>query len=252
MTDLHTHILPGIDDGAKNVEIAMELFKREKAQGVKRIVCTPHFKEDRITVTDFLNNRLESKKLLEEAMIDQGITSTFKLGAEVYLTERTPDVDLLPLRIEGTDYLLVEFPIRYSEKGLLELLYGVQLQGVIPIVAHIERYPFAVENVAFFIELIQMGCVIQVNASTLLCNNKSVEWVFAFIKCGLIHIVSSDAHSLEHRAPHMDEAVQVLMKKCGRNCYKKMEERANCIYQGEVVTIDEMCRPKKVFGKWWG
>lgn len=251
MTDLHTHILPGIDDGAKSVDVAIKLLELERRQGVKQIVCTPHFREDRISVDEFLNRRMVSKRLLEKEMERQGIACGIKLGAEVYLTEGTPDLDISPLTIEGTNYLLVEFPISYSATGLLEILYEVLLQGVIPIIAHIERYPFAAENVAFLEELIQMGCVIQVNAATLLSHNKQVGWVFPFIKCGLIHILSSDTHSLENRAPHMDEAVQVLMKKCGIDCYKKMEVRANDIYHGEVITFGRRGRPKKLLGKWW-
>lgn len=252
MVDLHSHILPGIDDGAKDVDVAIELLKMARVQGIDKIVCTPHYDAQKGSVPSFLRYRLKSSKLLRREMKQQEILCELKMGAEVYLTEEASCVDLLPLRIEGTDYLLVEFPVIASGNGLLELLYEVQLQGVIPIIAHIERYPFAAENPEFILELIRMGCVIQVNATTILRKDKYARWILPFIKCGLIQIVASDVHSIKNRPCKMDKATKRIRKKCGKAVCGRMEQMASRIYHGELVETNEIKVPRKILGSWRG
>ena len=114
MVDLHCHILPGIDDGAKTTDISLEMLRLQKEQDVKKIAFTPHLKLDETTYEDFLKSREGSRKTLfslpEYKEITDGLE--IKTGAEVYFSLGILNYDLEPLCYEGTDYILIELPVK--------------------------------------------------------------------------------------------------------------------------------------------
>ena len=155
LVDLHCHILPGIDDGARDLNISMALLRKEIQDGVAGIVFTPHFHYERISVEDFAAKRRAAFLQVAKAAKETGLPLAAKLGAEVYFTTALPSLDLRALAFAKSNYILIEFPTTCHPAGIDETLYAVRQRGYTPILAHVERYPFVTEDPA--VQLGQRG-----------------------------------------------------------------------------------------------
>ena len=141
MTDLHCHILPGIDDGAKDTAVSLELLRREYEDGVRNIAFTSHFNSERTTVEAFTAKRQAAFEQLTAALEGQPMQFDFKLGAEVFFSPGLCELDTRALCMGDTAYLLLEFPTTHKPHFIRQTLYQLQQQGIVPLIAHIERYP---------------------------------------------------------------------------------------------------------------
>ena len=242
MTDFHCHILPGIDDGARDVETSLALLEMEKAQGVDRIVFTPHFRCDDCTLEEFLEARDQAYKLLLESMPDDlKEWFTFKLGAEVYFSPTLSKIDLSKLCFEGTSYMLVELPFTSDIRPafLDEILYTISSRGITPIIAHVERYPYILSDPTQIYDWVMAGYLVQTNAKTVVSGDKMIKKLLAW---GLVQLVSSDTHSLHRRPPMMAEAFERLEE--------DIKQNGDDVFENYEINIGEPHYPKKVLG-WW-
>ena len=143
MIDLHTHCLPRIDDGAKNVDESLMMLKDSFSQGIKKCVATPHFQlEDSESIPAFLEKRQKAYELLmlEMEKTDDSYPEIL-LGAEVYLNcDISVYDDIKKLCIGKTDYMLVEFPRNYINPQIHLLVRALLKKGIKPVIAHIDRY----------------------------------------------------------------------------------------------------------------
>ena len=140
MIDFHSHIIPGIDDGAKSPEESLLILKTLWRQGVRTVVATPHYYKQNESVSDFIGRRSEAFEQLKKVSDGEEIPEII-LGAEVLFTPSLEEDDLSPLYIQGTDYLLLEMPYRYFDGATLRAVENLILRkGFSPIMAHIERY----------------------------------------------------------------------------------------------------------------
>lgn len=112
MTDLHTHILPGVDDGAKNLDMSLALLRAQRADGVTRIALTPHFRFEQ-TIEEFLRRRDEAMTLLTQAL----------KAEEIFYSSQLAETDPRPLCLAGTPLLLIEFPPAYLPQGTGDVLH---------------------------------------------------------------------------------------------------------------------------------
>ncbi len=210
MIDLHTHILPNIDDGAKSVEGASAMLRAELAQGVDTLVLTPHYYGKSHSPAQFLSRRQEAFSKLREC-IPEGMQ--IRLGAEVHFTGvNMPDFDeLTKLAIEGTRYILLELPFteRWSNGLLGALRDFVYETGYAPIIAHVERYAEVWKTPSLVNILIEAGCLIQVNAGSFL-RGKDSRLPYALLKRGLVHCIATDCHDMGVRAPNGQEAKEAV------------------------------------------
>ena len=247
MIDIHTHILPGLDDGAQDSQISCAMLRAEVAQGIHTIVFTPHY-YGRISPAQFIQKRQNALGQLQE-LLPEGIT--VRLGAEVYFTGvNVPDFDgLCSLAIEGTKYILIEFPFMLSwTSELLEKLSDfINDTGYTPIIAHVERYHEVMKNPALVTEFIQMGCLIQVNARAFFSKYER-KFAFALLKHGLVHCIASDAHDIALRAPDMEQAKQAIEKAGYGNAWKQTQECMRSILADEKI----ICHATKKLKKLWG
>jgi protein-tyrosine phosphatase len=140
--DFHSHVLPGIDDGSKNVEMSLKMLRMLAKQGISHVVATPHFYPQYDTPERFLRRRAESEKILRDAMANESGLPTLSIGAEVYYFSGMSDSDAIrELTIDKNRCTLIEMPsmpwteVMYRE---LEALYVKR--GLIPVVAHVDRY----------------------------------------------------------------------------------------------------------------
>ena len=133
MTDLHCHILPGIDDGAKDVSVSLELLHKEYEDGVRNIAFTSHFNSERTTVEAFLEKRAAAYARLTEALKEEPMDVRFKLGSEVYVSPKLCELDAKALCMGDTAYMLIEFPTTHKPHFIRQTLYALQEQGILPL-----------------------------------------------------------------------------------------------------------------------
>ena len=251
MIDIHTHILPHIDDGAKDTETAKAMLQAELKQGVNTVVFTPHYYSRSNNPTRFLLQRKEAFEHMKPHLPD-GLT--YRLGAEVHFTGHgiTNYEELSKLAIEGTKYIIFELPfaVRWSD-GLLDEIYEFTSEtGYTPIIAHIERYKDVLDRPALVTEFLEMGCLLQVNAQAFF-NKMTKNFAFALLKHGYVHCIGTDAHDMQMRTPELLEAKE-LIKNAG---YAEEWERAQAI-MGHILADEKVSVPvdgpiKKFLGKYF-
>ena len=232
ITDLHCHILPGIDDGASSVEEAEKLLLDQAAQGVRQITFTPHFYAEKNTVDSFLSQRGAALDKIKEICTQNGIS--YSIGAEVYMSMRLLDMDIDLLRLENTDYMLLEWRFDCYPLWGKEIIKKCMSLGIRPIFAHIERYDYFWNDTARLSEYIDKGALCQINAETLL-NKKLKKRAYHLIKRGYVHIVSSDCHNIDKRPPKLGEAYGDIVKKLGQSKAEKLLDNANKVFNGNNV-----------------
>lgn len=251
MIDLHCHILPGIDDGAKTLDDSLALIAAEQRQNVDSIVFTPHFNIERVSIEDFCKARNHSMNLLtsSQEFIDFGMS--VKTGAEVYFSMRLMSVDIEPLCFDGTDYILIELPVNERPYGLTNTLTDIINRGYTPILAHVERYPYFTSDPTMLYDLVMKGCLAQVNASTILRNSKFSSLALKYIKWEMVHIVCSDCHSIKNRPPNTKKAFSYIEKKLGSQYTNWLIKNSKDIFNGKYVDIPVIKKPKKILGIWF-
>ncbi len=247
LVDLHCHILPGVDDGAKNIDVTAELLRQEIRGGVSGIMLTPHFYYERDKLESFALRREEAYRTVQAAIQNYGFNITCKLGAEVYFSTALPSLDLDVLAFEGTNYILIELPTNYHPGGIDEVLYDIQCAGYAPIIAHVERYSYVAENPVLLYEWVNNGALAHINASPLLRAGKTARLVKKYIDWGLVHFICSDAHSPDRRPANLSGAFKALPDSIAES----MQETAEAIFDGEDPFVPEPHRPRKIFGKWF-
>ncbi len=251
MIDLHCHILPGIDDGAKNVEDSLTLLREEKRQHISSIVFTPHFNFERISLDEFVQARKRSFELLSSSPEFQQLEISAKLGAEVYFSVKLNEYDLDPLCFEGTKYILIELSTGTRPYGLTHTMTDLLNRGYIPILAHVERYPYFADNPVELYNLVMKGCVAQVNAGAIIGKNEpSGGMAMKYLKWEIAQLISSDAHSMQKRPPRFAEAVSVIRKKLGDDYAEWVNKNSGDVFKGRYVDVPVLKKPKKILGKW--
>ena len=223
IADFHTHILPGMDDGAGSVEVSIKMLEKEIEQNIRRVVATPHFWAEVEEPERFLNRRKESvQKFLNKKT---GDFPRIYLGAEVrFFYGMGKSKELKKLCIDGTNYIMVEMPFcRWNEYEIDDLLSIKKTLGLNPILAHIERY-IGFQPRGYLSRLIDNEILIQSNSS-FLSDGRTKSKALRMLKRGEIHLMGSDAHDMEIRIPNMQLGISVI----GEENLILMEEMSNLI-----------------------
>jgi protein-tyrosine phosphatase len=252
LIDVHTHILPRIDDGAKTKEVSFGMLQREKEQGVRTVVATPHYYGRRHSPESFLEKRQNSFNLIKEKAEELGIE--LRLGTEVYFTEDgvVSNRALAKLAIEGTKYILIELP--WNEKwtdGLWRKLDSFMAEtGITPIIAHVERYAEIRKTPVYLSLLADIGCLIQVNTGAFLEENVA-GMTKMMLKKGLVHCLGTDAHNLEDREPNYKET-EALFEKLGEmESFRAIQKNMQTILNGERVKVPPYQGLKRFLKKYY-
>ncbi|MCH5297338.1 MAG: hypothetical protein J1E85_06695 [Ruminococcus sp.] len=235
--DMHSHILPEFDDGAKSVEEALSLISVLKKQGVKNICLTPHFYTHEMSVEDFVKIRREAfEKFKPYIPKDVNIV----LGTEVYVTRYLfGNNDLSELSYGNSRYILTEFGYnsRFSENTMNKFYSFINEHNLIPVIPHVERYQTLIDNPSIISELKDMGVVIQTNISNYAKKAPMFKRrkMLKLISKGLIDIIGSDAHSLRHNTPEVySEAINCISSKCGEQVVEQMMNNAKEIFENAL------------------
>lgn len=196
--DIHTHILPGIDDGAKNIEESLEIIDYLSKCGITDIVLTPHYIQD----TNYKANENLKDNLLRE--LHEKVSNpniNLYLGNEVYICENI--IDLLERHeistLNDSRYMLIELPLTGYINNLQNILWELSSYGIIPIIAHPERYQFIQKNRNRVKELLEFNCLLQCNVDSLTGKygkkaKKLMKWL---LKNNLVHFIATDTHYIE-------------------------------------------------------
>lgn len=247
MTDLHSHILPHFDDGAKSNEEALALIRMELLDNVTTVAFTPHFHLERRTLTEFLAQREKVAEAFLKYLPDDGSKLRFLKGAEVRLTpELLQCEDKQNLCYTGTRYMLVELPMMYSE-WIPDVLYKLRLSRIIPVIAHVERYQYMQKNAEILYDLVSEGAITQVNAASIVKRGVERRLIFKYMKYGLVHLVASDTHSVAHRPPMVKKAMDVVSGKFGEDYARYLADNGDQIAEDQDLELMEAVRPVR---KW--
>ncbi len=211
MIDIHCHILPGVDDGAKDESMALSMIEKSIKDGVTHIILTPHFRKYDV------NKQLKLKAIFEALKLSvrqKGWPVELYLGKEVYFKDNLLE-QVSNLSFEGTPYTLVEFSTS-MEQNIDEIIFNLKVSKLKPIVAHVERYPYLKKEDYHQIKL--TGGLLQMNAGAIygfegFGKRRLVKFL---LKNQLIDIVASDAHNLKNRKPNLKNAYHKVLKKYGK------------------------------------
>lgn len=228
LTDFHSHILSGVDDGSQSVAESLQMLRRSGQQGVTRIVATPHFYPHRDSCNAFLQRREAAFAALQVAMAQEPDLPRVALGAEVYYFPGISDTEEMgQLTLGGGKYLLVEMPFKEWTPAMyrdLEQLYIKQ--GLIPVIAHLDRYwrPFTWRKAVR--ELSQLPVRIQLNSEAFL-NPRTAGWAMGMLRKGQVQALGSDCHNLTDRSPDLGLAAERIRAKLGQPVLDALAECAD-------------------------
>ncbi len=237
MIDLHTHVLPNIDDGSSSLEASLQMVLAADQMGVRTIVCTPHYEvHGHYQVS---NEQMDAALTrLQAALSNHPHGVNLCLGHELYyhpsIIERLRQGELRTLA--GSRYVLLEFSTSYFDYDLDDILYTYGLYGYRVIVAHVERYPIFEERTLTWLRA--EGALFQINAETLL-SVKHQRKALAWLKSGLLSFVSSDVH--EGRPNRLQEAYTFVSKKLG----KQYAEAIFITHPQRVIDNEEWPDPRR-------
>lgn len=231
MIDIHTHILPGIDDGSQSVEETLEILDEMEKTGVNKVVATPHYYCEKSTIDDFLKNR----QVAYEKIIDKKPENIdIILGAEVLLEYNLHKLDLKKLAIEGTDYILIEMPYGKWDPWVFDELFKISAKhGLEIILAHIDRYLVFIKK-EHMRTLMKMNIKFQVNVDYLGGIFKK-SGAMQYIKDGVADFIGSDCHNMTTRPPCFAKAYKKIKSKCGKETVDNFMENARKMLQNKSL-----------------
>lgn len=237
MTDLHTHILPGMDDGSKDVETSLAMLREERRQGVDTVVLTPHFYRDRERPEWFFSRRKEAclklgRKILSLPEQEQAAIPQLLLGAEVAWVPNLADWEELPRFCIGeTHYLLLELPFTPWNDGLINQLYDLMgKRGITPIIAHLERYMKG-QRSSYIEDIFSLGVPIQISADMLLHPMSRLK-ALSLLRQRRVHVLASDCHNMDKRPPNLGQAMEILERKLGQDAVASIGRRTDRLVNG--------------------
>jgi protein-tyrosine phosphatase len=223
MIDVHSHILPGIDDGARDLEEALEMARLAVADGIRVMVATPHLFKRKTVDLEAMNEKriiLEHLDRFRVRLAAEGIDLEILPGCDVPLSPEALSL-LAENRVltvnDGKRYLLLELPDFSIPPSLDDICFQLQCRGITPIITHPERHLFIQERPDRLGRMIDLGCLAQLTAGSLTGGfGRLVAKVSRqLVTKGYIHLLASDAHNLRHRPPQLSKAVSALSKLIG-------------------------------------
>lgn len=251
MIDLHCHILPGIDDGAKNMEESLAMAQSAVADGITHVLATPHHK-----VHGWENEKEAIQQLVTQvqAAVDVAdIPLTIFPGQEVRIYgEIIEDMEAEKIQFidEAEQYVLIEFPSTEIPAFTEQLFYRLQHLGVVPIIVHPERNRAIQKDPNRLKELIDKGALAQLTAGSYLGGfGKEIEKLSRdLIEANMVHFIATDAHNVTNRPFNLKEAYEKLEKEYGRERLDQYQQMTRDLVNGEPVFPPKaQAIPKKRF-----
>jgi protein-tyrosine phosphatase len=237
--DMHCHLLPGVDDGSKNMEMTLDMLQIAYDEGTRNILFTPHFMIGRnhYKSAGELDAKFEEvKAVAAERYPDMNLY----LGNEILYEEGV--IDLLKAgeihTMNGTRYVLVEFNVRTPFRQIRDAIRLLSEARYWPIIAHVERYQSVVKRMERIEEMLDMKALLQMNISSVEGGflNESKRWCRKLIKEGCITFFGTDAHNVDSRAPYTQDYIPWIRKHCGdEDAEFMLSGAAKLMVQGKYI-----------------
>ncbi len=222
MIDWHSHVLPGMDDGSKDLQESTALLDMLRQQGVDTVIATPHFYPNNESAARFLQRRAEACQRLAPCLSAE--MPRVLCGAEVYYYPGISRLTQLPQLCIANKLLLLEMPLsKWTEFTVRELIELAQCSRFILVLAHIERY-LPLQSKATWNRLYEAGILMQVNASFFL-RFRTRRKAITMLRQGRIHLIGSDCHNTTSRPPLIGEARNIICKKLGEAFFSQFIEQ---------------------------
>ncbi|WP_124059153.1 tyrosine-protein phosphatase [Vaginisenegalia massiliensis] len=249
--DLHSHLLPGVDDGAQTVEQSLELARLGVKEGVKHLVLTPHhrngqylnYKADVLHAADALNRIYQENGIELEVYPSQEIRINEKFMDDLYNDK------LLSLDADGK-YYLIEFPTASIPDFALPLIDGLCAEGITPVIAHPERNHIFGKDLNRLYEFIELGCLAQLTTSSYagMFGQKIHDICCQMIERNLVHILASDVHHITGRPFNWQAALQQMQSEYDQEMVDYFMQNARDIFNGDAV---KRYKPEKGKKSWF-
>ena len=196
-TDIHSHILFNIDDGSKSLEESINIIKQDIEIGIKNIVVTPHYIENS-KYTSNNNEKNQILKQLKTELKNRNIKANLYIGNEVYICDNLEELlnNKEISAINNSKYLLIELPLHNKIKNVTEIIYELKIKGIIPIIAHPERYEYVQKDIKYVDKLIEEGAILQANYGSVIgiYGNKAKKTIKKLLKQNKIKVLATDIH----------------------------------------------------------
>lgn len=216
MIDIHSHILPGLDDGASDIYETLQMAEIAVKSGIKQIVATPHCNVPGIYDNYFGDIYINVYDRVVEAVAKAGLPLQILPGTEAFATYDLPDliVDKKIMPLNQSRYILLEFSFDENPDYAKDVLKRVKDVGAKPVIAHVERYEFVQDNPRIVIDWLQEDYTIQVNKGSFMgrFGEQVRNTAFLLMDNGLISVVASDSHGADFRTPVMSDAYEYLQQ----------------------------------------
>ncbi|MEJ2700295.1 MAG: hypothetical protein P8Z70_11635 [Desulfuromonadales bacterium] len=234
MIDIHCHILPGLDDGPRKLDDSLEMARIAVADGIVRTVATPH-------INGFLHSPVflrERVSLFNETLKKEGIPLEVLPGADARAL-LDPEI-LRDYTLNGTDYVLFEFPHSHIPQNAIELIFKAILAGLKPIITHPERNPTVILRPQVLFDLVEAGALVQCTAESLtgFFGPEVMDCCFFLLERRAVHFLASDAHSPRYRRPVLSRSVLAAEKIIGRAAARRLvENNPSAVVSGEAIYV---------------
>ena len=242
MIDIHSHVLPGVDDGSADIGTSVAVLERFAGHGVEVLVCTPHLNASEVAFAPVERNR----RILAELVAAAPPVPELRLGWEIMLDRPGCDLTAPHLALGSSRAVLVEFPRAYLPTGTAEELNRLRRSGVVPVVAHPERYfGCTLDTVRAWREV---GAVIQTDATMLLARGPMTELAKAMLTEGLIDCLASDNHGDRRSLA----ATRVWLEEMGAEEHAQLLTRANAarvLADQALIPVPPLPLGRGVFGR---
>jgi len=213
--DMHSHILPGVDDGSKDPAMSVDMLRAAAGQGVEHILATPHYYPVE-SVKDFLQRRDRAARALRSAMAEapEQLPRVYLAAEVAYRPGIGYEEDLKSLCIGDSEFMLLELPFGpWGPEVLRDIRNMTCARGITPVLAHLERY-LRLQKKKVLQEVLQQGVLVQLNAEAVL-QRQTRRAALKLLKGGAVHLLGSDCHNLTSRPPNLGTAVQQLQQTRG-------------------------------------
>lgn len=253
MVDLHCHLLPGVDDGARTLDDSLAMAQQAVAEGISHILVTPHHKNGKYSNPKEVVQ--EGTEALQTELDDRGIGLTLYPGQEIRINgELLEDIENGEILFvdEEEHYLLIEFPTLSIPHYTESLFFKLRQKGITPIIVHPERNQAVIDDPNILLPFIERGALAQVTASSYAgAFGKDIAKLSSqLIEANLVHILASDAHNTRGRGFHFQKAFAKLEAEFGSEKVAYFRQNAKNIFNGDVVLTEaptEVIQKKKRF-----
>lgn len=248
MIDVHSHILPNVDDGAKDITETFEMIYEACRAGFSDIFATSHYIEG-----EFEFNKTDREFIIEALMqkiAEEGLDIKIHVGAEGYISNDFPKLiqaGVVPT-LGNSRYVLFELPLRAKVMYTAEVINKLLNMKLIPIIAHPERYEVVQDDPNIAIEWVEEGALLQCNYASIIgrYGSSSKETLFKLLDANAVHFLGSDTHRSGSIYTRMSDIKREFRKRIGKDKFYELSElNPRCILNNETIDIDEPKRIKK-------